>query len=259
MIRKRENALITNIQHFCLQDGPGIRTTVFLKGCSLHCPWCSNPENIKNYAETYYEDDMKGIYGKYWSCEEIEREIIKDIYYYECEGGVTWSGGEPLLQFLELQPVLKRIKERNIHQAVETALFVPKECLEIALKYINLFIVDVKILNKEQCKMVLGGNVDSYLDNIQNLFYHEKKVIFRIPMIENYTTDTRNIKYILEFLREYKPYKVELLEGHNLAEKKYQSLGKEMVNFAETPKDVMLNLKNNIEKLEIECDIVGLV
>ena len=84
--------LITNIQRFSLHDGPGIRTTVFLKGCSIKCPWCSNPENIKNYPEVYYKDGVKGIYGKEFSLDEIYAEIVKDRVFYEDNGGVTFSG-----------------------------------------------------------------------------------------------------------------------------------------------------------------------
>ena len=75
---EEKNILLTNIQRFSLHDGPGIRTTVFLKGCSLRCPWCSNPENLKPHPEKYMKDGIDGIYGKYYSASELVKECLKD-------------------------------------------------------------------------------------------------------------------------------------------------------------------------------------
>ena len=139
--------LITNIQRFSLHDGPWIRTTVFLKGCNLRCPWCANPENLSFQKEEYVKDGIKGIYGYEISGEELEKEILKDKIYYEDGGGVTFSGGEALLAFKELEPLLKKLKEDKINICVETALMVKNELLEIALNYVDLFIIDIKILD----------------------------------------------------------------------------------------------------------------
>lgn len=110
----KEYMLITNIQRFSLHDGPGIRTTIFLKGCSLRCPWCSNPENIKPYPEKYYKDGIEGIYGKNYTCDEVYNEIIKDRAFYDENGGVTFSGGEALLYVNELLPLLEKLKKERI-------------------------------------------------------------------------------------------------------------------------------------------------
>lgn len=82
--------IITNIQKFSLHDGPGIRTTVFMKGCSLCCPWCSNPENLKSFIEYYIKDGKRGIYGKEYTVEEVFNEVIKDKPFYGDNGGVTF-------------------------------------------------------------------------------------------------------------------------------------------------------------------------
>lgn len=89
--------LITNIQRFSLHDGPGIRTTVFMKGCSLRCPWCSNPENLNPYPEKYTKKGINGIYGREYTCDEVYYEIIKDRAFYGSDGGVTFSGGRSLI------------------------------------------------------------------------------------------------------------------------------------------------------------------
>ena len=98
-----DKILITNIQRMCFHDGPGIRTTVFLKGCNLHCPWCANPENISALPQAYERDGRKGLYGKEFSEEELLKEVLKDRRFYEDGGGVTFSGGEPLLQIKALK------------------------------------------------------------------------------------------------------------------------------------------------------------
>ena len=132
---------ITDIQHFSLHDGPGIRTTVFLKGCSLKCPWCTNPECISK--------EIQGEFGYDISLEELENEILKDESFYKTGGGVTFSGGEPLLQIKELEPLLISLKNKNINICFESALFVPQNYLKIANIYGDEFIVDIKMFGLE--------------------------------------------------------------------------------------------------------------
>ena len=91
-----DKVLITNNQRFSLHDGPGIRTTVFCKGCSLHCPWCANPENLKAAPEPYRKDGKDGIYGQWISCEELFGEVMKDRIFYEQADSETGAyGGMP--------------------------------------------------------------------------------------------------------------------------------------------------------------------
>ena len=137
---------ITNIQHFSLHDGPGIRTTVFLKGCNLTCPWCCNPENINYEIEYYIEDGIEKEFGYDISLEDLEKEILKDQVYYENDGGVTFSGGEPLLQIKLLEPLLKSLKEKEINICFETALSVPLENLKLAIEYADELFIDVKFI-----------------------------------------------------------------------------------------------------------------
>ena len=116
---------ITNIQRFSLQDGPGIRTTVFFKGCNLRCPWCANPENINYEIQEYMDENTKKIFGYDIELKELEKEILKDENYYKLNnGGVTFSGGEPLLQFNKIEELLNTIqndmfedcKKRNLEK-----------------------------------------------------------------------------------------------------------------------------------------------
>ena len=250
-----EKVIVTNIQRFSLQDGPGIRTTVFLKGCNLRCPWCSNPENLKFEIEEYCTEEEKGTYGYEVSLEQLYKEIIKDKQYYETDGGVTFSGGECLFQFKRLEPLLKELKANNINICVETALTVPTEMLSIALKYVDLFYVDMKILD-ELASEKIKGNVELYKRNLHKLDESNKKYIIRIPLVIGYTYTEKNIKCILELLEKLKPLKVEIFKVHNLAEKKYKSLKMNQFHADDFEEDKIKGFKDKIEKVGINCDFI---
>lgn len=253
-----EHILITNIQRFSLHDGPGIRTTVFCKGCGLRCPWCANPENLEPQPESYVKDGKQGAYGQYMSCEELVREVLKDELFYRqhgqgegldaLPGGVTYSGGEPLLQADRLEPALRSLREAGIHQCVETSLFVPAEKLELAMKYIDLFYVDIKILNAERCATVLHGDLERYLTNVRTLFAAGKPVVFRVPVIGGYTDSAENCKAVINLIKRYSPLKVELIKEHNLGQSKYISLGKTPLDLHTVTDAFMEKYKDEIVK-----------
>ena len=242
-----KNILLTNIQRFSLHDGPGIRTTVFLKGCSIHCPWCSNPENLLHREQRYVKMDHngkveeKGTYGKWYSPDELYSEVIKDkAFYGSCNansatyldslpGGVTFSGGECMLQMKELDPMLQRLNDEQIHTIVETSLFCSSVQLSIALKHIDLFYVDIKVLNDDLCSSSLGGRIELYKNNLVTLLNSGKPVVFRLPVIGGYTDSEENRKAVVELIEsKAKSYsnllKIEILKEHNLGTNKYQSL-----------------------------------
>lgn len=223
--------LVTNIQRYCLHDGPGIRTTVFMKGCNLHCPWCSNPENICKAQEKYVDlDGSIGVYGKYLSVEDIFNEVLKDKMFYLQGGGVTFSGGEPLLKIREIKPLIERLKQENINVCVETALFVEKEDVEIASDIVDIFLVDFKIADKKLCHKILGGNLEIYLKNLMFLKDTRKIYSIRIPLIPHYTSRRENLEQMIHILKAVNPKQIELIQGHNLAKEKYKSLRREHLN-----------------------------
>lgn len=226
--------IITNIQRFSLHDGPGIRTTVFLKGCSIRCPWCSNPENINHQIERYVKDGKEGFYGKEYSVDEVLKEVLKDKIFYEDNGGVTFSGGEALLYAKELLPLMEQIKQNDISIAVESSLFVPSSYLEKVIPFVDYFYVDLKVMDKERCSFLLKGNLDLFKSNL-SILAKSKKFNVRIPVIYGYTDEDNDIKCIIDVIREYRASikKVELIKGHNLVDNKYVSLGKEVPQKAE--------------------------
>lgn len=218
--------LITNIQRFCVDDGSGIRTTVFMKGCTIHCPWCANPENLKSHSEVYQEKDCKGVYGKYYTPEELVNELLKDKAYWMDDGGVTFSGGEALMHAVYLKKVFEILKKNKINIAIETALFVKLEYLKMLVEYIDLIYVDVKILNTVMCKKVLGGDVELFLTNFEYLYntLSHEKIVFRIPCAQKYTMTNDNKFELINFLSKYRDISIEVFNLHRLGEGKYKSL-----------------------------------
>ncbi|MBR1702186.1 MAG: radical SAM protein [Lachnospiraceae bacterium] len=229
MSKSDSKILVTNIQRMCFHDGPGIRTTVFLKGCNLRCPWCANPENISFERQTYEKDGHTGIYGRLYNEDELLDELMKDRVFYGKDGGITFSGGEPLLHLEKLKDVLYKLRKEGISIAVETALQVPKEIWYPFINMIDLYIVDVKILLPDKCKEILGGDINIYYENINQLCGNEKNILFRLPINKEFTFQTENAEAIMSFLSQHKDIPIEIFATHMLGEIKYQSLNKESI------------------------------
>lgn len=248
LMDQHKGMLITNIQRMCMNDGPGIRTTVFFKGCNLHCPWCSNPENISFLPETFTDTNESGVYGRYYSEKELLDEITRDIPFYKTGGGVTFSGGEPLLHLVHAIPLLKELKARQIHIVAETALMVNAESVVLLEPYIDAFIVDCKVMDETAVKTVLGGDVSLYQQNVRYLYEKNKIHLFRIPCCKEISFYPKNKESIAEFLGQYNQIPVEIFSVHNLGEQKYQSLNRKVPYFEPIEK----------EKLQEFCDALAL-
>jgi pyruvate formate lyase activating enzyme len=253
---------ITNIQHFSLDDGQGIRTTVFLKGCNLTCPWCCNPENISFEIENYIHDGQNESFGYDISLDALEKEILKDeVFYAENNGGVTFSGGEPLLQIRELEPLLKSLKSKNINICFETSLSAPSDLLEIAIEYIDEIFIDIKVLDKKEAKNVLNLDIDLYYENLElinssNL--DKKNITFRIPLNKEYTLKEDNIKNILNCIEKYSDFNVEIFKTHNLAESKCKSLNQEFISFSAVDDGELKEVLEKIQELNSNAKIISL-
>ena len=295
---------ITNVQRFNLYDGPGIRTTIFLKGCSVQCPWCCNPENIQREPEFYLKqedcincnecqeicpeklikkpEDISqitetsclqcrkcaencptnaiGIYGETKTNENLLNLIKKDKEYYQPDnGGVTFSGGEPLLQAPELVAILKELKKENIHVAVETSLFAPLKSLKKIENMVDLFIVDIKILNEGNCREIIKGNLKEFKTNIGELESKKKDLIFRFPLIRPLTFNKENIKLLYTFIQEHNIEYLEIFKAHNLASNKYVSLGLKPEKYEKITQKELKNFKTNLENdLKIKIKILNI-
>lgn len=257
---KLRTVRITNIQRFCMHDGPGIRTTVFLKGCSIHCPWCCNPENISYEIQQWRDPETgeTGIYGCDISLEDLEKELLKDRDFYLDGGGVTFSGGEPLLQIEKYEPLLRELKAEKVHLAVETALFVDRVFVEMALPYIDWWYVDLKLLRSKMCKDILGGDITQYLENLNAVAKSRPEVHVRIPCVHGITDKPENMERIGDCLRKLPICDAEVFGVHSLAINKYRSLD---INYEvdTTRSDAgVAAVKNKLEDRGIRCHTIRL-
>ena len=271
--------IIFDIKRYAIHDGPGIRTTVFLKGCSLRCQWCHNPEGIESKPEIVLrstrcaeecsecisvcpqgaiskdgniieieqdkcdlcrkcEDvcvyDALEIVGAEVTVEEAVSEIERDrIFFDESGGGITFSGGEPLMQVDFLEDLLREIKKKNIHVTLDTSGYVSFEDLERISHKVDLFLYDIKIMDKEKHEKYTGVSNKLILENLRKLSEREMPVAVRIPLVSGINDDDQNIQMLAEYLRALKNIKqISLLAYHRGGCEKYKRLRKE--KFAKT-------------------------
>lgn len=256
---KQQTVRITNIQRFCLHDGPGIRTTVFLKGCSIHCPWCANPENIRYEIQRWKDEDgIEGTYGNDISLDDLAKELYKDEYFFLDGGGITFSGGEPLLQIRKYEPLLRDLQEKGIHLTVETALFVEPELVEDALRYFDFWYVDMKTLVPEVGLHFLGGDTRQYFKNLSILAKDRKDICVRVPCVPYITDDIDNMILMCNILLDLRIENVELFQIHNMGTKKYRSLGLEVPVYDQFSNLTMCRVAEYLVQNGIQCRIVAI-
>jgi pyruvate formate lyase activating enzyme len=251
--------MIFDIQRASTVDGPGVRTTVFFKGCNLNCAWCHNPESqspkpqmlyfrnrckgcgkCKTVCENgqiactlcgkcalYCPYDARRICGKEYDVDEVMREIVKDVAFYQnSDGGATFSGGECMLQIDFLEGVLKECKKNGIHTAVDTAGCVPWAYFERILPYVDLFLYDVKCADDAlHCKMT-GVSNRLILENLR-LLCDRADVLVRIPVIPTVNANDEEMGRLAALLAPLKTVGVELLPYHRLGEGKNEALGRD--------------------------------
>jgi pyruvate formate lyase activating enzyme len=232
------NGIIFDIKKFALHDGPGIRTTVFFKGCSLDCWWCHNPESIRNLPERIKVkslnksnklcDEPEELFGKEYSVKELLREIKKDLVFYdESGGGVTFSGGEPLLQVKFLREILQLCNASGIKTAVDTSGYVGKDSFSKIYDYADLFLFDLKIIDDDFHRKFTGVSNKLILSNLKFLTEKGDKVIIRIPLIPEITDTEKNLSELASYLMQLKNIrKIDLLPYNEIAESKYKRFNK---------------------------------
>lgn len=263
--------IIFNIQRFSINDGPGIRTTVFLKGCPLRCRWCHNPESISSAGEIMLREDRcircgkcadacehgaireegagfatdrekcvncgncvevclseaRSFAGREMSTGEVISEVGKDaVFYSESDGGVTFSGGEPLLQHEFLSSLLRESKRQDIHTAVDTSGYAPTAVLKEVSLSTDLFLYDIKTLDDRIHRSFTGVSNGLILENLKHLVKWGKKVIARIPIISGVNDDLNEVRSIgahVESLGNIS--EINILPFHRSAADKYRRLG----------------------------------
>ena len=203
---------IESIETLGLLDGPGIRTVVFLNGCKLRCKYCHNPEMFTKKENNY-------------TPEELVKKIIRNKPYFKNGGGVTFSGGEPLLQSDFIIECAKLLKKENIHIAIDTAGVGNGNYKEI-LKYIDLVLLDIKHTNKKGYKEITGRDMKEINEFIEELNKSNKKVWIRQVVVPDITDSEDYINSLIEYLRQIKNIeKIDFLPYHKLGREKYIKLG----------------------------------
>jgi len=262
--------IVFDIKRFAIHDGPGIRTTVFLKGCPLKCWWCHNPESQDIKTET----DVKRIVldgvpfekqekiGTPMSVNEVMEIIEKEsVFYDESGGGVTFSGGEPLLQHRFLLEMLSALKEKDIHTTVDTCGMAKREIFEKVAKYTDLFLFDLKHLDQQKHKLYTGADNSIILKNLEFLINQGANVQIRIPIIQGINDSDDALHAMISYLCKFndKIKDVHLLPYHSFAKNKYQRFDKEnkLIDLKEYDKKDLIPIRNRFEAEGFKVKIGG--
>ena len=243
---RADEARIFNIQRYSLNDGRGIRTVVFFKGCPHRCPWCANPESISPKIETVRRESKclhctpclrdadecpSGAFehiGRDVTLDELEHEVMKDdVFFRSSGGGVTLSGGEVLMQAPFATQLLRKLRHYGVHTAIETAGDAPLSRLLPLARQCDEVLFDVKIMDEEQARSLLAMNLPRVLNNFMQLVVKGINVIPRVPLIPGYTLSETNMARVLAFLLPSGIRQLHLLPFHQYGEPKYRLLGQE--------------------------------
>ena len=282
-----EKAVVFDIKHYAIHDGPGIRTTVFLKGCPLKCQWCSNPESQNADPEVLYNKDnctlcrecarvcpnaaiefesghrrhdlercagcglcvRACLYDAVELCgyeidvETLWEQIKADRAFWDRSGGgVTLSGGEPLIQQQFVRAFLSYCQNRHVHTAIETCGYVSESHFDAMLPHVDLVIFDFKIEDSGAHERYTAASNQRIKKNLLNLLKSNKDVLVRLPLIPGYNDSPAMIKKTGEFLaKARKGLPVEVLPYHRLGERKYAQLGRQYgLSEVKTPDDTRL-------------------
>lgn len=268
-------AIIFDIQRFSLHDGPGIRTTVFFKGCPIECAWCQNPESHKTRPEiAFYAEHCKKSYncenicpnnaivrgaeqrvdytkcnscgdcaeycdfnalriiGKEWYCDTLIEELMKDEdYFIDSGGGVTLSGGEPMMQVEFLEKFLPLLKAQGIHVNMETCGVFKWERIEKIIPYLDLIYYDLKHMNPVTHKRYTKLDNKIILQNFEKLAKVFLKLQTRMPIIPGINDSQGNISAVAQFLKQNKQKSIHCLPYHNLGEAKLTRINSNLKPF----------------------------
>ncbi|BBO91143.1 glycyl-radical enzyme activating protein [Desulfosarcina ovata] len=224
---------IFRIKKYALHDGPGIRTTVFLKGCPLACRWCHNPEGIDPEPQTMLRDTAHGTVpetvGQRIGVAELIRVIEKDqLFYDESGGGVTFSGGEPLAQPDFLEALLLACNRREIHATLDTSGFAPAAVVRRILPRVQRVLCDLKIMDAVDHRRVTGVGNTPILENLSLMAASGVPLRLRVPLIPKMTDSDANLTAIARFAVTLKTIEgIDILPFHRIGEQKYRRLGRE--------------------------------
>ena len=236
---------IIQIQKFSVHDGPGIRSTVFFKGCPLRCRWCHNPESQNPEPEYMTEPDGHSAQvGRAYSVPELVRLLAKDqIFYEQSGGGVTLSGGEVMIQDMDyVAGLLNGLRQAGISTAIDTCGCAPREHFERVLPCTDLFLYDLKMMDPDRHREYTGTSNDIILKNLKYLSEQGAVIDLRLIMVGDLNMDPDSLRKIAGFLKaeNIRPQRISLLPYHDFGRDKYAKLGRECTqNFRKPTEDEM--------------------
>ncbi len=263
--------LIFSVKHYSIHDGPGIRVTFFMKGCPLSCWWCHNPEGISPSKENVVQAKRVGEkefsqteeVGKYYSVENVIEILEKDrVFFDQSGGGVTFSGGEPMMQTEFLKEALKVCRESGFHTTVDTSGYSSPENFRAIMPFTNLFLFDLKQLDDQKHLEYTGVSNTGILDNLRMILRNGGDVMVRIPVIPGMNDNSDHLKDLRKFLTEIKCNnlkKINLLPFHRTGASKYKKFNLPYrMNETEQPSpERMKELKEFFSETGIKVKIGG--
>ncbi len=282
-----ETGLIFDIKKYSINDGPGIRTTVFFQGCPLACQWCHNPESQARTPVLMYRvnrcvlcgecvgvcehhsisingtaatdrtacktcgacadvcyNGAREISGYRANVEQVMSEVLRDMPFYESSGGgVTFSGGEPLMQHRFLLDLLHACREKELHTVLDTSGFAAWEVLDSLHYYVDLFLFDLKMMDDDRHIQYTGVSNKLILSNLKQLAESGSAIYIRIPLIPGINDDEENLRRSGEFIHALPNIVgVKLMGYHDLAAAKYEALGMDyLLKETKAPNKLHLN------------------
>lgn len=292
--------LIFNIQKFSIHDGPGIRTTIFLKGCPLRCKWCANPESQSANVQILWDQKkcvhclqcVKSCMHQAISCREREIHIDEELcqgclncvstclqsalsnegetkeieeivsialqdkdFYEESGGGITISGGEGMSQPDFLKELVKELKKHNLHLAIETTGYIPKETFHELAPLFDLLLFDVKHYDTNRHFEGTGVHNEQIINNLKWAFHQGLEILPRIPVIPSFNDSIQDAAGFASLLTEIGLKKVQLLPFHQFGERKYEMMHKEYAykNVRALQKEDLTEYQNEFIKKGLDC------
>jgi pyruvate formate lyase activating enzyme len=263
--------IIFSVKRYAIHDGPGIRVTFFMKGCPLSCWWCHNPEGISPEPEEFIQTNRVGdkefsrrsVVGKPYDVKDLLSILAKErVFFEKSGGGVTFSGGEPLMQSQFLLEALIACKEAGYHTAVDTSGHYPSERLFEIMPYTDLFLYDMKHSDPSLHEKYTGVSNGLIMNNLKIIIENRKEVMLRIPVVPEINDGVDHLAGFIDIINSFRKENVKminLLPYHRIGSSKYLKFKRpnRMEGYKQPTETRMNDIKKLFETTGIRVRIGG--